>query len=194
MPSEGQFGRYFAKTCCEKAGQKLVAMRCQGKPKVEKLLYLCENQAVAPKITKTRKLHYFRIIVNICAYHGHSIANKQWGHSAVQHVPLCLYSLLAATSQFSVSIGQKMQLTGWENANNMRNTTCADTQISNEWPYCSFLYCVMVIKTGKKTKTVCFSPIYIRDLNLAPIRFVQFVLRFFPRCPLYSFIIPMFLI
>ena len=49
----------------------------------------------------------------------------------------------------------------------------------------------MVIKTGKKTKTVCFSSIYIRDLNLAPIRFVQFVLRFFPRCPLYSFIISM---
>ena len=29
------------------------------------------------------------------------------------------------------------------------------------------------------------------DLNLAPIRFVQFVPRFFPRCPLYSFIISM---
>ena len=37
--------------------------------------------------------------------------------------------------------------------------------------------------------TVCFSSIYIRDLNLAPIRFVQLVPRFFPRCPLYSFII-----
>ena len=49
----------------------------------------------------------------------------------------------------------------------------------------------MVIKTGKKTKTVCFSSMYIRDLNLAPIRFVQFVPRFFPRCPLYSFIISM---
>ena len=47
----------------------------------------------------------------------------------------------------------------------------------------------MVIKTGKKTKTLCFLSIYIRDLNLAPIRFVQFVPRFFPRCPLCSFII-----
>ena len=42
------------------------------------------------------------------------------GHLAVQHVPLCLCSLLAATNQFSVVIGQKMQVTGWENANNMR--------------------------------------------------------------------------
>ena len=44
---------------------------------------------------------------------------------------ICLCSLLAATSQFRVyidSIGQKIQLTGWENANNMRNATCADTQ------------------------------------------------------------------
>ena len=62
-----------------------------------------------PKITKTRKLQYFPIIVNMCAY--------------------------------------------------------------------------MVIKTGKKEKTVCFSLIYIR--------IVQFVPRFFPRCPLYSFIISM---
>ena len=39
----------------------------------------------------------------------------------MQHVSLCLSSLLAATSQFSIPIGQKMQLTGWENANNVRN-------------------------------------------------------------------------
>ena len=30
---------------------------------------------------------------------------------------------------------------------------------------------------------------YIRDLNLPPIRFIQFVPRFVPRCRLYSFII-----
>ena len=41
---------------------------------------------------------------------------------------LCLCSLLAAISQFRVSIGQKMQLTGYENANNMRNAKCAGTQ------------------------------------------------------------------
>ena len=35
----------------------------------------------------------------------------------------------------------KMQLTGLENGNNMRSATYADTQILNEWPYCSFLYC-----------------------------------------------------
>ena len=56
-------------------------------------------------------------------------------------MPLCLCSLLAATSQFRVSIGQKMQLTGKENANNMRNAKCAGTQNSMEWLYCSFLYC-----------------------------------------------------
>ena len=43
----------------------------------------------------------------------------------------------------------------------------------------------------KLTKTVCFSSLYIRDLNLPPIRFVQFVPQFIPRCRLYSFIISM---
>ena len=43
----------------------------------------------------------------------------------------------------------------------------------------------------KLTKTVCFSSLYIRDLNLPPIRFVQFVPQFVPRCRLYSFIISM---
>ena len=52
-----------------------------------------------------------------------------------------LCSLVAVNSQFSVFIEQKMQLTGWENANNMRNAKCAGTQTSMEWPYCSFLYC-----------------------------------------------------
>ena len=42
----------------------------------------------------------------------------------------------------------------------------------------------------KLTKTV-FLSLYIRDLNLPPIRFVQFVPRFVPRCRLYSFIISM---
>ena len=31
-----------------------------------------------------------------------------------------------------------MQLTGCHNGNEMRNATCADTQISIEWPYCLF--------------------------------------------------------
>ena len=52
-----------------------------------------------------------------------------------------LCSLLAATSQFSILIGQKMQLTGCHNDNEMRNAICVDTKISIEWPYCSFLYC-----------------------------------------------------
>ena len=49
-----------------------------------------------------------------------------------------LCSLLAATSQFSILIGQNIQLTGCHNGNDMRNATCADTQSSIEWPYCSF--------------------------------------------------------
>ena len=28
-----------------------------------------------------------------------------------------------------------MQLTDWENANNIRNEVCADTQTAIEWPY-----------------------------------------------------------
>ena len=54
-----------------------------------------------------------------------------------------LCSLLAATSQFSILIGHNMQLTCCHNGIEMRNATCADTQISIEWPYCSFLYCAL---------------------------------------------------
>ena len=60
----------------------------------------------------------------------------------VSYVYADLCSLLAATSQFSILIGQNMQFTGCHNGNKMRNATCADTQISIEWHYCSFLYCV----------------------------------------------------
>ena len=45
-----------------------------------------------------------------------------------------------------------MQLTGWENANNMRNAKCAGTQISMEWPYCSFLYCEPGLQVFMKIK------------------------------------------
>ena len=77
-------------------------------------------------------------------WRNHSIGNKQSVHSAVQcsvYVYADLCSLLAATSQFSILIGQKMQLTGCRNGNEVRNATCVNTQISIEWPYCSFLYC-----------------------------------------------------
>ena len=46
-----------------------------------------------------------------------------------------------------------MQLTGYENANNMRNVKCAGTQTSMEWPYCSFLYCVETLIILHITKT-----------------------------------------
>ena len=38
----------------------------------------------------------------------------------------------------SVFIGQKMQLNGWHNGNEMRNVICVDTQTSMEWRYCLF--------------------------------------------------------
>ena len=66
----------------------------------------------------------------------------------MQHVPLCLCSLLAANSQFSIPIGQKMQLTGCDNANYVRNATCADTQTSIEWPYCTFPILFKAFQTG----------------------------------------------
>ena len=69
----------------------------------------------------------------------HSTTNLE--HSMVFYVYADLCSLLAATSQFSILIGQNMQLTGYHNGNEMCDATCADTQISIEWPYCSFLYC-----------------------------------------------------
>ena len=43
-----------------------------------------------------------------------------------------LCSLPIATSQFSVLISQKIQVTGWNNGNDMRNETCANTQTSLE--------------------------------------------------------------
>ena len=69
------------------------------------------------------------------------------------NVVFCVYadlcSLLAANSQFSILIGQKMQLTGCHNGNEMRNATCVDTKISIEWPYCSFLYCDLIMRWRK---------------------------------------------
>ena len=38
-----------------------------------------------------------------------------------------------------------MQLTGWDNGNEMRNATCVDSKISIEWPYCLFpILCPLV--------------------------------------------------
>ena len=68
-------------------------------------------------------------------------------YNVVFYVYADLCSLLAATSQFSILIGQNMQLTGCHNGNEMRNAKCADTQISIEWPYCSFSYCDMASST-----------------------------------------------
>ena len=51
--------------------------------------------------------------------------------------PLC--SFLAATNQFSVLIGQKMQLTGWHNGNEMRYAWTHKLQLSG--PAVHSLYC-----------------------------------------------------
>ena len=81
--------------------------------------------------------------------------------NVVLYVYADLCSLLAATSQFSILIGQNMQLTGCHNGNEMRNATCADTQISIEWPYCSFpilwfgLACSVSDMSARKSKLVC---------------------------------------
>ena len=66
---------------------------------------------------------------------------REWTVGLLSSVacPPCLCSLLPAKSLFSILIGQKMQMTGLDNANNMRNATCANTQTSIEWPYCTFL-------------------------------------------------------
>ena len=47
-----------------------------------------------------------------------------------------VYWLRPASSAFSLA-------TTCHNGYEMRNATCADTQISIEWPYCSFLYCAL---------------------------------------------------
>ena len=66
---------------------------------------------------------------------------REWTVGLLSSVacPPCSCSLLPAKSLFSILIGQKMQMTGLDNANNMRNATCANTQTSIEWPYCTFL-------------------------------------------------------
>ncbi len=51
----------------------------------------------------------------------------------MQRGALLLCSLLAANSQFSVLIRQKMQLTGWDNGNYMRNATQPRTQGIRSW-------------------------------------------------------------
>ena len=44
-----------------------------------------------------------------------------------------------------VLIGQKMQLTGWHNGNEMSNEICVDTHISNEWSCCPFPIATVIL-------------------------------------------------
>ena len=99
-------------------------------------------------IEKQLRSHNFFMIkymnMKLATQQYHSIENRPRFTqlcNVVFYVYADLCSLLAATSQFSILIGQNMQLTGCHNRNEMRHATCAGTQISIECPYCSFLYC-----------------------------------------------------
>ena len=76
---------------------------------------------------------------------------------------LITMQLLAANSQFSVLIGQKMQLTGWHSGNEMRNVICVDTQASIEWPYCPFpkLWTTLYLTNGNTMCAHNDKPTYI---------------------------------
>ena len=80
-----------------------------------------------------------------------SVGNKHQVHSTVQcgvYADLC--SLLAVTSRFSILIGQKMQLTGCHNDNEMRNAIYAWTpkfQLSGPTVH-SYLLPRVDLKTG----------------------------------------------
>ena len=58
----------------------------------------------------------------------------------MQQGALALCSFLAAASQFSILIGQKMQLTGWQNGKEMRIAICVETQTSISGPTVHSLY------------------------------------------------------
>ena len=108
----------------------------------------------------------------------HSIANGQYGYSVVQHVPLCLCSLLAAISQFNAFTGRRMQLTGWEKCyNNMRNMTCADTQTSNKRPYCSFLYCGQIMEADMNLYSIQLALYYYYNYKLRQIKLNEVKLK-----------------
>ena len=62
------------------------------------------------------------------------------GHSAVQSP--AVFCQFASCDQDI--IGQKMQFTGWDNANNMRNATRADTQTSIKCPYKSLYFSLSI--------------------------------------------------
>ena len=114
-------------------------------------------------VIKDSSLSGFGSLIPIDSVFHHPRAQySEWTVGPLSSVTcaLCLCSLLAAISQFRVSIGQKMQLTGYENANNMRNAKCAGTQTSMKWPYCSFLYCAQAA-TGP------FSPVLVSPVTMS---------------------------
>ena len=95
----------------------------------------------------------------------------------MQHVTLCLCSLLAATSQFSIPIGQKMQLTGWENANNVRNATCAASKTPKA-PTRVALLCILILWLSyllADNWVICMLSLRCRLLQYAGIRWHQWL-------------------
>lgn len=64
-------------------------------------------------------------------------------------------SWLRTTSKFSVLIDQKMQLSGWDNGNGMRNATW-ETKNSFEWFTFDSLYCGHILLNNKHYLCFCF--------------------------------------
>ena len=77
--------------------------------------------------------------------------------NVVFYVYADLCSLLTATSQYNILIGQDTQLTGCHNGNEMRNATCADTQISLSGPTVHSLYCDSNKVTLHSLHAKCFT-------------------------------------
>ena len=86
----------------------------------------------------------------------HSIGMDSRGTQQCKVAPY----LLAATSQFSVLIGQKMQLTGWHNGYHMCNALCVNTQNSIEFPYCPFPILWYIHNKGMVAILVCVPSLY----------------------------------
>ena len=67
----------------------------------------------------------------------HSIGINNRANLPVQHGTHFLCSLLAVNSQINVLLGQKMQLTGCDYGDDIRNMLCVER---NEWPYVHSVY------------------------------------------------------
>ena len=81
--------------------------------------------------------------------------NRATPQTAVQRVTPYLGSLLAATRKFNIPIGQKMELTGWDDGNNMRNATCCWHKNFNWVALLSIPYTVTLIGGVRVLQYLC---------------------------------------